>query len=49
MTDLHNFLYPRSRYQGSVKPETLLSHFLLKNLRSITALEFTSSPRIEVL
>ena len=24
MTDLHNFLYPRSRYQGSVKPENLV-------------------------
>jgi hypothetical protein len=24
MTDLHNFLYPRSRYRGSVKPETLV-------------------------
>jgi hypothetical protein len=23
MTDLHNFLYPRSRYRGSVKPENL--------------------------
>lgn len=24
MTDLHNFLYPRSRYRGSVKPENLV-------------------------
>ncbi len=24
MTDLHNFLYPRRRYQGSVKPENLV-------------------------
>ena len=24
MTDLDNFLYPHSRYQGSVKPENLV-------------------------
>ncbi len=24
MTALHNFLYPRRRYQGSVKPENLV-------------------------
>lgn len=24
MTDLHHFLYPRSRYRGSVKPENLV-------------------------